>query len=52
MSEASTELVFITALVTLPLISAVVLFTRLPATGEVSGLLLSRLRSGGRPGAA
>ena len=39
MSEASTELVFITALVILPLIPAVVLFTKLPATGEVSGLL-------------
>jgi hypothetical protein len=39
MSEASTELVFITALVILPLIPAVVLFTKLPSTGEVSGPL-------------
>jgi hypothetical protein len=39
MSEASMQLVFITALVILPLIPAVVLFTKLPSTGEVSGPL-------------
>ena len=39
MSEASIELLFITALVLLPLIPAMVLFTKLPSTGEVSGPL-------------
>ena len=39
MSEASRELLFMTALVILPLIPAVVLFTKLPSTGEVSGPL-------------
>jgi hypothetical protein len=37
MGEASVELIFITALVILPLIPAVVLFKVLPSTGEVSG---------------
>lgn len=37
MSEAATELVFITALVILPLIPAVVLFRTLPSKGHVSG---------------
>jgi hypothetical protein len=37
MTEASTELVFMTALVILPLIPAVVLFWALPSKGQVSG---------------
>ena len=37
MNEASMELVFITALVILPLIPAVVLFWALPSRGQVSG---------------
>ena len=37
MNEATTELLFITALVILPLIPAVVLFRTLPSKGQVSG---------------
>lgn len=39
MSDASIELLFLSALVLLPLVPAVVLFTKLPSTGEVSGPL-------------